>query len=459
MLDRRMFLAAAAATLATPALAERRPPPKPAPDARRLTARVQLPGQVAFALLGPDGQAGPQDLALATAAIAPASTMKAITALYVLDRVGPERRFQTQVIRAGDMLILAGGGDPVLSTDDLGALAAQLAARGEAAPARFGVWGGALPTIPRIAPEQAEHLPYNPALSGMMLNFNRVHLGWTRAGEMSVEARGAAASPRAFTITAAAASQPQLFAYRQEAALEHWTVQRAALGGGGSRWLPVRLPELHAGDVFQTLCRARGFALPAPEVLDRLPQGEVIARHDSPLVGELIRDMLRYSTNITAEVLGLHASGAPDLPASGQRMLGWLNAAGLGQGMVLADHSGLGATSRMSVLEMARVMAGPGREMNLASLLRQNPLEGDPSGGPIRGEVAAKTGTLNFVSNLAGFVTSPSGRQGSFAIFCVDPARRDAAIGQEMPAGVSQWTRSAKAVQRDLLAAFAARLS
>lgn len=465
MLDRRRFLTAAVAAMSAPALVRAepllRPPPRPLPDARRLARRAALPGQVAFALLDQDGQAGPQDLALATAAIAPASTMKAITALYVLDRIGPARRFTTQVIRAGDMLVLAGGGDPVLSTDDLAALAAQLAARGEPAPARFAVWGGALPNLPRIAPEQAEHLPYNPAISGMMLNFNRVHLGWARAGgewQMNVEARGTAASPRAFTISATADVQSQLFAYRSDDAHEYWSVQRAALGTGGSRWLPVRLPELYAGDVFQTLCRARGLTLPAPEIIDRLPQGEVLASHDSPPVRDLIRDMLRYSTNITAEVLGLHASGATDLSASGQRMQDWLNGAGLGQGMVLADHSGLGEASRMSVLEMARVMAGPGREMDLTSLLRRNPLEGDPSGGPIRGEVAAKTGTLNFVSNLAGFVTSPEGRQGSFAIFCIDPARRDAAIGQEMPAGVSQWTRGAKAVQRDLLAAFAARL-
>lgn len=50
-------------------------------------------------------------------------------------------------------------------------------------------------------------------------------------------------------------------------------------------------------------------------------------------VEALVRDMLEYSTNLTAEALGLHASGAPDLVQSGQAMRGWLDE--LGQGCVL----------------------------------------------------------------------------------------------------------------------------
>ena len=133
------------------------------------------------------------------------STMKAITALYALDRLGPAHRFRTRVIRAGDTLILAGGGDPVLTTDDLAQLADELAALRTASPARFAVWGGALPAIPEIAAEQDDHLPYNPAISGLMLNFNRVHLGWTRVGvdhQISVEARAASHSPRAAAMPA-----------------------------------------------------------------------------------------------------------------------------------------------------------------------------------------------------------------------------------------------------------------
>ncbi|MFN3277761.1 MAG: D-alanyl-D-alanine carboxypeptidase/D-alanyl-D-alanine-endopeptidase [Paracoccus hibiscisoli] len=456
-LHRRRFLALMGAALAPLPLSAQgldlRPRARPAPDPRGIVARAALPGRVAYALS--DGR---EALALGRAAapLAPASTMKAITAAYALDRLGPTHRFRTRIIRDGDMLILAGGGDPVLTTDDLARLADDLAGLGLPAPARFGIWGGALPAIPEIAPEQADHLPYNPSVSGMMLNFNRVHLGWTRVGvehQMSVEARGTALSPRAYTVTAMPGDHADLFRYRQDLEREYWTVSRAAMGRTGSRWLPVRLPELYAADVFQTLCRARGLVLPSPQVLDRLPEGPVLAHHDSPPLQLLLRDMLRYSTNLTAEAIGLHASGAADPVASGEAMRVWLDDAG--QGVRLADHSGLSGDSRISPWAMTRILSGPGRDLDLAGLMRDQPL----SDAPDAPRIAAKTGTLNFVSNLAGYVTAPSGAQGVFAIFCTDPARRQGAIGQELPDGVSTWTARAKAVQADLLGSFAARLA
>lgn len=430
-----------------------RPPPRPLVDPRDVVARAGLPGRVAFALTD-----GATSLALGRAAErhAPASTMKAITALFALDRLGPAHRFRTQVIRVGDMLVLAGGGDPVLGTDDLAALARDVAQAGGPPPTRFVVWGGALPALAQITPEQAVHLPYNPAVSGMMLNFNRVHLGWSRSGadyQISVEARATAQSPRAYTITATPGDHADLFTYRHDLTREYWSVARSAMGRSGSRWLPVRLPEIYAGDVFQTLCRARGLVLPTPEVIDHLPRGQVIAHHDSPPVRDLVRDMLRYSTNITAEALGLHASGASTLDGSAEAMRLWLGDAG--PGMRLSDHSGLSADSRISPFAMTRILSGPGRDLTLAPLLRADPLaQGDT---PHR--VVAKTGTLNFVSALAGYVTAPSGAEGVFAIFCSDPDRRAAAIGQEAPAGVPGWTRDAKQVQSALIASFAGRLS
>ncbi|WP_246587912.1 D-alanyl-D-alanine carboxypeptidase/D-alanyl-D-alanine endopeptidase [Paracoccus bogoriensis] len=462
-IDRRILLAGLMGTLVTPGLAladpVSRPPRRPPVDPRAIVARAGLPGQTGFALIRAGQPTPPQHLAQATMAIAPASTVKALTAMYALDRLGATHRFRTRLILAEDMLILAGGGDPTLSTDDLARLAADLAALGRPLPARFAVWDGALPVLAQIAPEQAVHLPYNPSISGLMLNFNRVHLGWSRVGadyRIQVEARGTALSPQAHTISARAADQRDLFTYREDGGREFWTVSRAALGGQGSRWLPVRLPALYAGDVFQTLARARGLALPAPEVITHLPQGETLAHHDSAPLDAMIRDMLRYSTNITAEALGLHASGAPDLAQSGARMLDWLTAdePGLRQGMRLADHSGLSEASRVSALSLARILAGPGAETGLPGLLRRNPLQQEAPAP----EVAAKTGTLNFVSNLAGYVQGPSGARGAFAILCVDPARRAAAIGQEQPAGVQAWTRQARALQAGLLSAFAAGL-
>lgn len=392
--------------------------------------------------------------------LAPASTLKAVTALYALDRLGPGHRFATRVIRAGNMLVLAGGGDPVLDTDALDRLAeATVAAErhaGRPAPTVFAVWGGALPRVPRLDPAQDEHLPYNPTISGMILNFNRVHLDWRRADRgyrLSLEARGEKLSPRAYTASIAAVERAlPLFAYDGAGKLEGWTVARAGLGKSGSRWLPVRRPELYAGDVFQTLCRARGLVLPAPETIEILPEGLQVARHDSPALTDILRDMMDYSTNLTAEAVGLAASGAGDVAGSGAAMADWLRGQGIAGAFVFRDHSGLAAESRVTARMLAQVMAGPGRARDLRRLMKHIPLrdaQGRRIAGPIR--IEAKTGTLNFVSNLAGYAGHEDGPDIAFAILTGDEARASASRGQELPEGVAGWTKRARALQQALV--------
>lgn len=431
-----------------------RPPVKPIPGSGPLIARAALPGEVSYALMDPV-TGTMEDEGRAMAPHTPASVLKVMTTLYALDRLGPEHRFRTRVLRAGDMLILAGGGDPVLSTDDLALLASDLVETGQTSPARFAVWGGALPRIEEIAPAQADYLAYNPALSGMILNFNRVHLGWQHNGDgvqMSLQARAAKHSPRAYTIDANSGQQSELFSYRDEDGREIWTVSRAAIGRAGSRWLPVRKPELYAGDVFQTLCRAQGLVLPKPEVIDSLPEAEEIVGHRSAPLNDILRDMLYYSTNLTAEVVGMHASGAEKLRESGAAMVDWLAEQGISEGCRFADHSGLSADSRITADAMVRLLSGPGRKAGLADMLKTNPLDHDlGSDGGRRAEVAAKTGTLNFVSNLAGYMTTPEGRDLAFAILSADGARHVASRGKELPPGVSIWTNSAKKLQRRLI--------
>lgn len=410
----------------------------------------------------------------------PASTLKTVTALYALDRLGAAHRFQTRVIRVGDALVLAGGGDPVLDSDALAGLAAATArAVGDWRPARFLVWGGALPRMAEVAPGQAAHLAYNPAVSGMMLNFNRIHLGWRCADScaFSLEARAARSSPRAYTVSAAARPGGGAFAHSLTGGVEQWQVPRAGLGKAGSRWLPVRQPELYAGDVFQTLCRAEGLALPAPEVSLQRPEGAMIAHHDSPALTEVLRGMLDHSTNLTAEAVGLAASGAGDLAGSAAAMARWVEGRGGRQaggvsgadadleaeggvaasGLRFVDHSGLSGDNRITARGLAGLLARPEARQALRGLLKTDPLR-DVLGTDARGDgrngaarVAAKTGTLNFVSCLAGYAGQPEGAEVAFAILSADLGKREETAGQELPAGVLAWVKRSKEMQRDLV--------
>jgi D-alanyl-D-alanine carboxypeptidase/D-alanyl-D-alanine-endopeptidase (penicillin-binding protein 4) len=65
----------------------------------------------------------------------------------------------------------------------------------------------------------------------------------------------------------------------------------------------------------------------------------------------------------------------------------------------------------------------------------------------------AKTGTLNFVSGLSGFVSAGNKTELAFAIFAADVPRRNAlSIAQrERPPGAKTWNGQAKRLQWQLL--------
>ena len=166
-------------------------------------------------------------------------------------------------------LILLGGGDPTLDSDALGELAAALKARGvRGVKGKFRVHSGALPFVKKIDPEQFDHVSYNPSVSGLNLNFNRVHFEWKRAAtgyEVTMDARARKFRPQVASARMRIVErQTPVYTYKNGKGVDEWTVARRALGKGGARWLPVRNPSLYAGEVFQTLARSHGIVLREP---------------------------------------------------------------------------------------------------------------------------------------------------------------------------------------------------
>lgn len=482
MISRRGLMAGLFAGVALPAFADqidrsplprrRGQPERAAPrDASGLIAAAKLGGTVAYVVA--DAATGEVLEAREPGVeVPPASVLKSITALYALAALGPGYRYDTQVLATGPVqngivqgdIVLAGAGDPTLQTDQLGDLVARLAVRGvRGLTGRFLVWAGALPALPQISAEQPEHVGYNPAISGLNLNFNRVHFEWRRAGgdwALSMDARGERFVPAVAMARARIANREvPLFTYDSTARSESWTVASGALGKGGSRWLPVRLPALYTGEVFQTLAAAQGITLPAAEIASARPKGEVLARHSSEAMTDVLRDMLRFSTNLTAEAVGLRASGQSNLDASGAAMTDWARQT-MGITGRFEDHSGLGSGSRITAEAMVRAMVWARRNGNaLQPILRDYGMR-DDKGAEIEGhptKVRAKSGTLNFVSGLAGHILPPDGRELVFAIFAADPARRDALpkSDREDPPGGAAWTKRARRLHGQLIASWA----
>ncbi|MFT4149413.1 MAG: D-alanyl-D-alanine carboxypeptidase [Paracoccaceae bacterium] len=489
--SRRMMLAGLTAAIASPALADPlarslRPRPRSQAEATPVpaTARVVEPPEqiVQAARLG--GVTGFVVIEAASgrvleavspdASLPPASVAKTITSLYALEKLGADHRFRTRVLATGPVvqgvvqgdLILSGSGDPSLTTDQLGDLAARLSAAGvKGVTGGFLAHAGALPALSRLSADQPEHVGYNPGLSGLNLNFNRVHFEWKRAGTdwaLSMDARAERfVPPVAMSSVRIVQRDTPLFTYEDGASSDGWTVASKALGKGGSRWLPVRHPAIYTAEVFRTLAAAQGIRLPPATLITSLPaaaQTELALTTSDPLDG-ILRDMLKFSTNLTAECVGLSSSGGGTLDGSGQAMTDWAGAR-FGMASQFHGHSGLDGRSRSSATDMARALLAADRAgAGLRGILREIGMR-DEKGKPVEDSpvrVLAKTGTLNFCSGLAGFICPPNGRDLVFAIFSADVPRREAVPPQEreQPAGLHPWLGRARGLQGRLITRWA----
>lgn len=478
-IGRRWLLGALLAGVAAPVWAEAplvslRPKPRGQKEtdtgAARLVKAAKLTGAVGY-IVADLASGRVLEAAGETQAMPPASVTKAVTALFALEKLGVEHRFTTRVMRLGKLtdgrldgdLILAGGGDPSFDTDKMGDLVAALAARGvREVSGRLLAYAGALPERFQIAPDQPAFVGYNPAISGLMLNYNRVNFVWKAANgghQLMMNAEGERFVPPVQMATMQVAQRDlPLFAYQPGEAQDHWTVAAEALGKDGSRWLPVRHPAAYVAEVFQTLCAAQGIKLPRAEVIYALPNGaEDIVRHDSEPLPDLLRKMLKFSTNLTAEAVGLAASGAGSLEGSAAVMTSWAQRR-FGIAAVFGDHSGLGPKSRIAPAEMLAVMLKARTTPTgalLEGLLRDLGLPGADGKAQDKAavRVRAKSGTMNFVSNLSGYVVAADGRGLAFAVFTGDLPRRAAVpIEQrEDPEGDAAWVKRARRLHGQLL--------
>ena len=486
MLSRRAMLAGAVSALAASAWAEA-PLTSPRPIARvprkdavaRLVADAGLSGQVSIVV---QDMASGEVLEGITADLPqpPASVTKAITALYAIETLGAEHQFKTRIFAEGAIedgildgnLILAGGGDPNLVTDDLATLAQRLKDTGlREVKGDFLVWDSAIVNLDEIDSSQLDYLGYNPTITGLNLNFNRVHFEWKRVGETFETAMDARSENHRPVVTTSRMRivdrATPVFTYRTANDVDHWTVAKAALNNEGSRWLPVRNPARYAGQVFATFARSNGIVLKPPQEVQAQPTGTPLAEVASKPLRDVMQAMLRFSTNITAEAAGLMATAERTGQQRGLRtsafgMSRWADDRCGGIAPYLVDHSGLGDLSRVSATDMVKLLTAEGVEDILRPIMKTIALIGDNDQAitDARISVRAKTGTLNFVSTLAGYVQTRAGRDLAFAIFASDLEARERGKlqGDEQPRGARSWNRQARGLQQDILKHLALRL-
>ncbi|MGP3968402.1 D-alanyl-D-alanine carboxypeptidase/D-alanyl-D-alanine endopeptidase [Streptomyces sp. 6N223] len=341
-----------------------------------------------------DGAGGP---------MTPASTVKILTGVAALHTLGADHRLTTTALwDAGhERVVLVGGGDTTLRSEDLRALAE------DAAAALPGDGGGPV-SVGFDASLYATEL--HPI--GINDNIAPITPLQVDAGRLDDSETGPA--PRA----------PD--------------------------------PATEAADEFAGYLRDAGVRVTGgPGRVGAAPEdAETLAVHRSAPLSTLVEEMLTHSDNDLAEALGRHVALATghDGDAAGLRRavsaqlaeLG-LPAAG-GDGVRIADGSGLDRAGRVTaeLLTGALRLAADARRPALRPVLTGLPVAGftgtladryDPDGGTPAGAgaglVRAKTGTLTGVNSLAGTAITPNGRVLAFAFLAeetTDPVAAQAAL-------------------------------
>ena len=411
----------------------------------------------------------------------PASTAKLATAYAAEQNLGPDFRFSTSLFRRGPDVYLQGGGDPVLTANDLQALAAQLrAAKVEGTGGRFFYDDRLMPALPEVSDSQPVATPYNAGLGALDVDFNRIEVTWSPGNSGPVfQARtiadGLILPCDWVTFAPAEGDLPQgaPFVYAGDGAIDRWQFSRL-LPGRGDTFLPVRSTGPHTALVFRQLALAAGAALPPPEPGHVPADAIAIGRVDSPPLSEILSGLLRYSNNAEAELIGLAASRkltgqSASLADSSKALRLWLQQQAPGtdwRGFHLENHSGLSAKSRISPRQMIALLSLIARDPALMAALPPREDDGgvaDPGRSTDPRPITGKSGTMDYARGLAGFFQARDGRPLAFAIFIFDAARRahldatmDRRILEPAPAALV-WIHRARALDDALLKSWLAK--
>ena len=319
----------------------------------------------------------------------PASVVKVLTAIAALDALGRDHRMTTITratppvdgVVAGD-LWLVGGGDPVLGTE---------------------AWAS---TTGRAIHTSLDALADRVAEAGVRTIEGRVLGDDSRYDR----ARSVASWPRRLVVDG---ESGPLSALLVNDGFRVW-------GHPGVRFAD---PAAGAAGLLTDLLRARGIEVREDASSGSVPELPTIASIESPPLGDIVHAMLRDSDNETAELLfkemgRLGGEGATT--AAGEAYVR-SRLAGLGlpvEGSRLADGSGLSDANRVTCGLLTAALSAQGASIfdGLAVAGRSGTLRTRLRGTELVGRLRAKTGSLDGVSALTGFVDLDDGRRLTFAL-------------------------------------------
>ncbi|HET7786490.1 MAG TPA: D-alanyl-D-alanine carboxypeptidase/D-alanyl-D-alanine-endopeptidase [Myxococcales bacterium] len=384
----------------------------------------------------------------------PASNTKLITSAAALLRLGPEYRFTTDYLADAPIsrgrvatLYVKGRGDPAVTTERLDGLVADLWHRGVRSVGDI-VLDDTFFDREEFGPgweQESSDKSWAAGVGALSLNHNSVAVYITPADRIGARAR-IELEPEArdyFIVddrvsTVRATGRRKLRPHTVSEGERTRIVVEGRVPLRGETVVMYRRvgdPTFYYGQTLRMLLRQRGIRVSGKVMRGEAPQGAVLIQsYDSPALAEIVRDMNKVSSNFIAEMLiktlGAELKGTPGSWPKGLDVAEDLLAElGLPRGTyVLKNGSGLNDTNRFTPRQIATLLQAVWKRFPVAAefisslgiAARDGTMRLRMEGTDAAGRLRAKTGTLERVTALSGYVQSLGGERFVFSVMVND---------------------------------------
>ncbi|MBI4807605.1 MAG: D-alanyl-D-alanine carboxypeptidase/D-alanyl-D-alanine-endopeptidase [Nitrosomonadales bacterium] len=412
-------------------------------------------------------------------AMNPASVMKLVTTYAALDLLGPAYTWKTEAWIDGELrdgvldgnLILKGYGDPKFTIEQFWLWLRELRDRGLREIRGDLILDRSHFDLPTYDPAEFDSDPvraYNVGPDALLLNFNTLRFRYTPDGNgMKV-----ITEPRLEGLT----FDNQLVPHPPSGDCDGWndTILTQATGdsvvlqggypsdcGEREQSLSILPHTRYVESVFRAVWKEVGGTLNGGLREAAIPaDAQLFSTHRSEPLSGIIRDINKFSNNVMARQLFLTLGsasykpslaaewGMSDVPLNTERSIetvqNWLQRLGLDfPELVLENGAGLSRKERISARHMAQMLQSAADHPLYPELQSSLPILGVDGSvkrrlkeSPAASHAHLKTGTLDGVRTLAGYVRSKSGREW-IVVFFIN--HHYAKAGQEAQDALIEW--------------------
>jgi D-alanyl-D-alanine carboxypeptidase/D-alanyl-D-alanine-endopeptidase (penicillin-binding protein 4) len=447
--------------------------PLPAPVAQVARA-MKVPESSVSVWVQRIGDAQPRVAVNADTPRNPASVMKLVTSFAALEALGPAYTWKTEFHLAQplrpdgstDELWVRGGGDPFLVLEEHWRMLGALRERGLTRIERGLVFDVSAFDLPPEDPGAFDGQPdriYNITPHPLLVNFNAVRFRIQARTQGGVEVAAVPALPNLridnrLQRGAGACGGFQngvVFAVRDDARRDNAVLEGRFPAACREYELSrtVLQPESYAWGLFDLQWRQQGGELKGGWRVGVLPAdiGTPFHVHRSRPLGEIIRSVNKSSNNVMTRhlelALGRERYGSPATPTKGQRaILDVLRERGVDtRGIVIGNSAGLSREGRITARQLAAILGAawdssymPEYASSLALAGLDGTMRNRFRNSPATGRMHIKTGRLDDVSAVAGYVTAASGQR-FLAVVLVNAPDAHRGSGEELQDALLQW--------------------